>query len=254
MQDHPSAAAELPIVLDRAAPEPLPAQLAGALREAIDRGALRAGEPVTATREFARRLGVARGVVVAAYEQLIAEGYLAAGQGRGTRVQPELKQPDPATGRRAPQLATARQAPPAPRPAIRPLAPGVPDTSAVDTPAWRAAWRGAVARAHLEAPELGDPALREQIAEHLRRMRGTARSAEDVIVTAGAREGLTLLLTALGSTRGSASRWAWRTPDTLRCAASRSGTARRSSRCRSTRRASTPGRSPRAVPKAASTS
>ncbi|MCB1274259.1 MAG: PLP-dependent aminotransferase family protein, partial [Leucobacter sp.] len=53
-----------------------------------------------------------------------------------------------------------------------------------------------------EAPALGDPALREEIAEHLRRMRGTARAAADVLVTAGTREGLGLLLTALGTTEG----------------------------------------------------
>src|SRR5690606_28074262 len=83
-----------------------------------------------------------------------------------------------------------------------PLTPGLPDTSAIRTPAWRAAWREAVSKAHLEAPELGDPRLREAIAEHLRRMRGTTRSAEDIIITAGAREGLGLLLSALGGTLG----------------------------------------------------
>lgn len=80
--------------------------------------------------------------------------------------------------------------------------PGLPDTSAIETPAWRAAWRSAAAKAHLEAPDLGDPRLREEIAEHLRRMRGTTRPPEDIIVTAGAREGLSLLLSALGTDRG----------------------------------------------------
>lgn len=206
--------AELPIALDRASGIPLPAQLAAALREAIDLGAMRPGEPVSASRELARRLGVARGVVVTAYEQLIAEGYLAAGHGRGTRVHPGLQQPHPAAGGRAaaPSLgagagpiramdgtADAAQRNAAPH---GPLAPGAPDTSAIDTPAWRSAWRQAVARAHLDAPDLGDPELRSEIAEHLRRMRGTARSDADIIVTAGTREGLSLLLTALGSTRG----------------------------------------------------
>ncbi len=83
-----------------------------------------------------------------------------------------------------------------------PLAPGVPDTSAVDRPAWRSAWRHALAQAHVDAPDLGDPQLRTEIAEHLRRMRGTTRTAADIVVTAGAREGLGLLLTALGTTSG----------------------------------------------------
>lgn len=208
-EQHSRTAAELPIVLDRAAEDPLPVQLAAALREAIDRGALLPGEPVSATRELAWRLGVARGVVVSAYEQLVAEGYLHAGQGQGTRVHPGLRllretpaarrEPAPRRDARAP-IALAS----APGEALlpQPLAPGIPDTTAVDTPAWRSAWRRAVARAHVDAPELGDARLRAEIAEHLRRMRGTPRPADDVIVTAGAREGLGLLLMALGTTRG----------------------------------------------------
>lgn len=217
---------ELPITVDREAETPLPAQIAASLREAIDQHTLRPGEAVPASRELARSLSVARGVVVAAYEQLIAEGYLSAGHGRGTRVHPELKRTDSATQqstsqppalRQPPDLdassaqpATFRPAPFLPAPLLPtplkpgPLMPGLPDTSALDTTAWRAAWRSAAAQAHLEAPDLGDPRLRKEIAEHLRRMRGTTRPHEDVIVTAGAREGLSVLLSALGTTKGRA--------------------------------------------------
>ncbi|MBK0418936.1 PLP-dependent aminotransferase family protein [Leucobacter sp. CSA1] len=227
---------EIPVHLDRASEASLPVQLAASLREAIDAETLRPGESVPATREFARRLGVARGVVVAAYEQLIAEGYLTAGHGRGTAVNPELGRgagprlgagPDgePAgddgsgdgdgdggngggAGAAAADTGTASVAAAegsGPLDAAQhrgPLAPGMPIIDAVDRPAWRAAWRTAAARAHLAAPALGAPELRIEIAEHLRRMRGTARQADDVLVTAGAREGLGLLLTALGATRG----------------------------------------------------
>lgn len=195
---------ELPLTVERGAETPLPVQLAASLREAIDRGTLRPGEPVPATRELSARLGVARGVVVAAYEQLIAEGYLSAKHGRGTRVHPELQgvtrtAPEPHSPGIAPSPNTAAEVTSA---IVPPLAPGVPDSGALNTAAWRAAWRRAAASAHLEAPELGNWALRTQIADHLRRMRGTARPAADVIVTAGAREGLGLLLTTLGSVRG----------------------------------------------------
>ncbi len=215
---------ELPITVDRGSDRPLAAQIAAALREAIDQDTLRPGEAVPATRELASRLGVARGVVVAAYEQLVAEGYLSAGHGRGTRVHPELRRMDRAAGEGRPDRAgiavspveasrtTAAPASDASSPAEcadaaagpLPLTPGLPDTSAIETPAWRAAWRHAASNARLEAHDLGDPLLRQQIAEHLRRMRGTTRPAGDVIVTAGAREGLSLLLSALGTTRGRA--------------------------------------------------
>ena len=216
---------ELPIVLDRDARVSLPVQVAARLRAAIDVGALRPGEVVPSTRSLAARLGVARGVIVAAYEQLIAEGYLAAGQGLGTRVTPDLHLlRDPAAAAHAAgavagadagagRVSALRVAAGKTREsgeigeiaagfAPRPLAPGVPDTNGVDRPAWRTAWRHAMARAHVEAPALGDTRLRAEIAEHLRLMRGTTRTAADVIVTAGARDGLGLLLTALGTTNG----------------------------------------------------
>ncbi len=215
-ETHHREFSELPITVDRKTDTPLPAQIAASLREAIDQHTLRPGEAVPASRELGHRLGVARGVVVAAYEQLIAEGYLSAGHGRGTRVHPELQRAQHAI---SPSTIEGSAVPRAPKPSgtdalsdkphlaaepasPRPLLPGLPDTSAIETPAWRAAWRSAATKAHLEAPDLGDPALRKEIAEHLRRMRGTTRPPEDVIVTAGAREGLSLLLSALGSTRG----------------------------------------------------
>ena len=221
------AASGLPVHIDRASSSPLPVQIAGALREAIDASLIRPGEAVPATRELSRRLGVARGVVVAAYEQLIAEGYLAASQGRGTLVHPDLARTLVETGdhtRAAEQGAgeqgAAEQQPSKfgePGAAVpsgnalagaelpAPLAPGVPITEGVFSSAWRSAWRRAAASievAEVVAPPLGDPALRREIAEHLRRMRGTSRAAADVLVTAGTRDGLWLLLTALGATRG----------------------------------------------------
>lgn len=202
-ETHHREFSELPLNVERGAERSLPVQLAGSLREAIDAGTLRPGEAVPATRELARRLGVARGVVVAAYQQLIAEGYLSARHGRGTRVHPELRGLSRAA---EPAGSVAGEKFSIPDEGLNlhagPLAPGTPDTSAVSTTAWRAAWREAASRAHLEPPALGVAALRAQIAEHLRRMRGTARPASDVIVTAGAREGLGLLLTTLGSARG----------------------------------------------------
>ncbi|WP_125100520.1 PLP-dependent aminotransferase family protein [Leucobacter chromiireducens] len=215
------ASGTFPVHLDRGAEAPLPVQIAAALREAIDAATLRPGEHIPATRELARRLGVARGVVVAAYEQLIAEGYLAATHGRGTMVNPALARTEQAApwgseadrDRRAPEpprragatgdaegaeagTPLEHDAPPAP------LTPGQPITDTVVGPAWRSAWRQAAARVDAVPPALGDPALRTEIADHLRRMRATARAAGDVLVTAGTRDGLGLLLTALGATRG----------------------------------------------------
>ena len=56
------------------------------LRELIRSGAIRAGAPLPSTRGLASDLGVARSTVVAAYEQLAAEGYLRTSQGKPTVV------------------------------------------------------------------------------------------------------------------------------------------------------------------------
>lgn len=60
--------------LDRSAGT-LGRQLAQKLREAVKNGALKPGESLPSTRALAASLGVARGTVVEAFEQLIAEGF-----------------------------------------------------------------------------------------------------------------------------------------------------------------------------------
>src|SRR5437763_9822371 len=80
-------APELLVSLDRDGGR-LRAQIERQLRDAVRAGRLRSGTPLPSTRVLARRLGVARGVVVAAYAQLAAEGYLTMRQGAPTRVAP----------------------------------------------------------------------------------------------------------------------------------------------------------------------
>src|SRR5512139_1103036 len=76
---------DLLLTLDRAAGR-LSAQIAGGLRAAIRAGRLSAGTRLPSSRDLARDLAVSRGVVVAAYEQLVAEGFLTSRRGDGTRV------------------------------------------------------------------------------------------------------------------------------------------------------------------------
>ena len=186
---------ELVLQIDRNAPGSLAAKLVIALRHAIETGALRPGDTLPPTRQLATRLGISRGTVVAAYEQLTAEGYFSAGQGLGTRVNAQLSEihqyvaPTQGTPTRTSKTKSASQQPKL-----------IADITA--RPVWRAAWRKAAASERLgnPMPVQGDTELLYQISEHLRAMRGTIRKPEDILITAGAREGLSLLLTALGST------------------------------------------------------
>lgn len=75
------------IYLDTESRKPLYQQLYEQLKHKIVAGEYPKGKRLTATREMARALSVARNTVEAAYEQLCVEGYLASRQGSGFVVQ-----------------------------------------------------------------------------------------------------------------------------------------------------------------------
>ncbi|AZA12357.1 MocR-like pyridoxine biosynthesis transcription factor PdxR [Corynebacterium gerontici] len=183
------AAAELTLHLDEHDTRPLPVQLTAQIRELITAGQLSPGDPIPSTRALCTQLGVSRGTVVAAYEQLSAEGYLHSERGSGTRIHPGL-QPLPA----ATQEVRGREA----SKSLSTLTPGIPDVSTLIDPTWRAAWREAANNTEA-LPVAGSMALRREIAHHLRHMRGVIAHPEHIIVTSGAREGLMVLLHAMGT-------------------------------------------------------
>src|SRR4029453_12723605 len=84
--DYSGVVPELALAVDRSADVPLGQQVQEALRTAIRTGRLRPGERLPSTRQLADQLGVSRGLVVSAYDQLLAEGYVLAAVGSGTRV------------------------------------------------------------------------------------------------------------------------------------------------------------------------
>src|SRR6478752_6279585 len=86
--DEPGFPSDLLVTLDRSGRRGLSAQLQQQLRSAIQQGRLRAGTVLPPTRTLARDLGIARSVVVAAYEHLATDGYLSGRQGSGTKVMP----------------------------------------------------------------------------------------------------------------------------------------------------------------------
>ncbi|WP_040906301.1 GntR family transcriptional regulator, partial [Streptomyces griseoflavus] len=62
--------------------------LTDALREAVRTGRLAPGTRLPSSRSLAADLGIARNTVADAYGDLVAEGWLTARQGSGTRVAP----------------------------------------------------------------------------------------------------------------------------------------------------------------------
>ncbi|MPY93442.1 MAG: aminotransferase class I/II-fold pyridoxal phosphate-dependent enzyme [Acidimicrobiia bacterium] len=170
------------------------------IREAIVDGRLPAGARLPSTRALARDLGVARSTVVDAYAQLVAEGWVAAARGSGTRV---------ASGGAHVAVRAARaQALTPPRHDFR---PGRPDVSSFPRSAWLAAARRALRHAPDEALSYGDPrgdpGLREELAGYLGRARGVRAHPDLVVVCGGFTQGLSLVghvlrqqgVTALGT-------------------------------------------------------
>lgn len=215
----PARAVALPLDPSAGGEGPLPARLAAQLRDLVVDGTLRPRDPLPSTRALAERLGIARGSVVAAYEQLSAEGYLAAERGSGTIVHPALAMlprpvrpttapPQPApVAPLSPSSATASSAPVAPArtvPAPIDLRPGsARGLDVAASPAWRRAWREAAARpSEGRTDPLGAPRVREVMAERLRRVRAVRADPAAVVMTTGARDGLLLVLQALDQRLG----------------------------------------------------
>ena len=164
---------------------PLHAQLETQLRTAVRSGRLAAGERLPSSRALAAELGVSRGVVVEAYGQLAAEGYLTVRPGAAPRVAAGAAE---AAGHAAERL---------PAPPRYDLRPGTPDLSLFPRAAWAAAQRRAlreVADADLGYPPPGGhPRLRRALAAYLGRVRGVQAAPERIVVCGGVAEAVALV-------------------------------------------------------------
>nr|WP_240634531.1 MULTISPECIES: PLP-dependent aminotransferase family protein [Streptomyces] len=174
-----------------------------ALREAVRSGRLAPGTRLPPYRSLAADLGVARNTVADAYAELVAEGWLTARQGSGTRVADRAAPPRSGTrvaDRAAPPGAPARVPKKAPLRARGPrhdLRQGTPDASSFPRADWLASYRRALQQAPNEAFGPGDPAgrteLREALAEYLARARGVRTEPGRIVICSGFAHALRLL-------------------------------------------------------------
>lgn len=173
------------VELDRAGDLPLYEQLERTLREAIRAGRLPAGARLPSSRALAGELGISRGVVTSAYDQLSAEGYLETRQGAPARVARAMRAQPPR--------------PPAPSLLSRfayDFSPGVPDLAGFPRDRWLRSLRRAWRDTSLDAVGYGDPRgvpeLREALAAYLGRVRGAVADPEHLLICTGFRQGLSL--------------------------------------------------------------
>jgi len=166
------------------------AGLEAALREAVQTGRLAPGTRLPSSRTLAADLGIARNTVADAYGQLVAEGWLTAQQGSGTRVAAAV----------AAALPPPQSSPEARRLRFD-LRPGSPDLSAFPRAQWLTAARRALTSAPRHALGYGDPRgrpeLRAALAAYLARARGVRAEVDRIVVCSGFTQGLALLCQVL---------------------------------------------------------
>ncbi|WP_426505070.1 PLP-dependent aminotransferase family protein [Dactylosporangium sp. McL0621] len=179
--------------LDRDSGVALHRQLEASIRAAVRAGRLPVGGSLPPSRVLAASLGVSRGVVVAAYEQLSAEGYLTSRSGGYTRVNAGA------------ETAPAAEPPPAPAPAAPVVSFNYGRSDVSNFP--RAAWLRSLRRVLTEAPAerlgytsgQGDPEMRSALAAYLNRVRGTVAHPGDIVICSGYAQGVALLVTVLAA-------------------------------------------------------
>ena len=175
------------------------------LLDAILDGRLAAGERVPPSRELAGSLGVARGTVTTAYDRLTAEGFLVTRVGAGTFVCPDI---EPRRARRAPvgdvRPRAVWSALPPPVPDAAPtefdLSVGGPDTSLFPLAVWRRLVSATLRPSLLAASAYeggGHPGLQSEVARYAGLARSVVASADDVLLTNGAQQGLDVVARAV---------------------------------------------------------
>ncbi len=181
-----------------------------AAKAAIHQQRLGAGSKLPSSRDLARDLGIARNTVIAAFEQLAAEGFVISVLGSGTYVA-DLHSAGLRDVGSAPQAARKSGAKPAPlsrrgrelssfaagaRYEIQPFAPGDADFSSFPFKLWQRlqnrVWREARADLLDYGQSGGYLPLRQAITEYLRISRSVKVSVEQVMITAGTQQSLDL--------------------------------------------------------------
>ncbi len=200
---------DFPVSIDPQTSVPIFVQIARAVSGDIRRGRLRPGDVMPGTRTLARTLGVHRNTVIAAYAELVAEGWITTENGRGTFVAKTLPDPRPRRFTAAPEASVADSS------VAFELGPGIvvdrcttgvpiaynltgwPDLRLVPTKALARAWRRSIERRSREVlayghPE-GHPRLRAALASMLSATRGLVIDESRLLITRGTQGALAVI-------------------------------------------------------------
>lgn len=199
------------VALDPAQDTPLYLQLFEEVRDQILDGRLKPRQRLPSTRALAGDLGVSRTTTLAAYEQLMSEGYIEGRTGSGAYVAsmlPEdlllargagVRKPEPAPSGSPP---VRRE-----RDVIRPFDSGAQDVRLFPFADWSRllgkTWRGPKTELLHHGDVFGHTPLRQAIADHMRELRGIDCVAEQVVITPGAATSVSVIARTLLESGGS---------------------------------------------------
>ncbi|WP_075980133.1 MocR-like pyridoxine biosynthesis transcription factor PdxR [Bacillus massilinigeriensis] len=182
------------IPIDRTLDIPLKRQVYEYIRKLILNGELKAGDKLPATRECASQLGISRNVVIEAFEQLLAEGYIVGHQGSGTFVAEgtflEQMQEEQTTTLEISEEGMQEKG-------VIDFRSGIPALDMFPKKDW-----GRLAKeVCLEAPDYtfgydhpeGRLELRKILSQYLRRTRGVKCHADQIVITSGATQAFSLI-------------------------------------------------------------
>ncbi|MGN7962356.1 MocR-like pyridoxine biosynthesis transcription factor PdxR [Brucella sp. 22210] len=185
--------------IDRTSDIPLAVQLAEQIRQAVLTGRLKPESRLPSTRAFAEELGVSRATALAAYDQLIAEGYLEGKHGSGTRIAAQLPEVTLKTGPTG-TFKTAKTVTKTAR-VPQPFQQGVFDSDHFPHAEWGKLlgriWRNPDTSLLNEHDPFGYLPLRAALARHLHEWRGMAVDPAQILITGGSTDAFSLLREAM---------------------------------------------------------
>ena len=183
------------IEIDRESERTITRQIYGQIRRMILSGKLAAGEKLPSTRSVSSELSVSRNVVIEAYGQLVAEGYLETRTGSCTVVAQGLHAPDIGvpTERGYKRHREANRT----APDVVDFRTGIPALEYFPRKAWGKLYGDVLRGSPVSDFAYGEAAgvweLREAIAQYLYRARGVSCSPERIVVTSGSTQALSLV-------------------------------------------------------------
>lgn len=205
----PVADSTIAVLIDlaRAGDDGLVAQLTAQLRRLIATGRLSRGVMLPSSRRLAHDLGVSRNTVSYAYEQLAAEGYIAASHGRravvtvdaGIRIEgkgADVSGARPGKPRLSPWASKLERSdwPMSYQAPFKPLRPGHGDAREFPNEIWaRCLRRSALHPARRDFGLMNQPRLREVLSHYLATSRGVRAAAEQIMILPSAQAALSLI-------------------------------------------------------------